>query len=101
MTFADIIRQGSTAVGPVIHVLEDPSLNRITLQINELHSIEQKSPSTKTRKSDGSVPGVGLGKLVTPLDIFIKLRKNPVLVALLGLGLIGVPFALGYILGSR
>lgn len=94
------IKGGTSALGPAVHVLEDPALPQIIKSVKALHAIEQSSPSTQVRTSSGTVPGVGLSKLVVPLNAFVAIRKNPIVGIGLVLLILGLPFALGYFIAK-
>lgn len=103
LSLGEIIRaaeSGASAIGPAVHVLEDPALPQVIQSVKELHAVEQKRPSTAVRTSTGKVPGIGLSKLVVPIKTAVMIRKNPIIGVGLVLLVLGLPFALGYALAK-
>jgi hypothetical protein len=88
---ADIIKTGTT-------VLNDPALPQIIGMVVELNSLEKKAASSPSSGSTGQ--GIGLRKVVKPLELFVFYRKNEWILPVAIGGLIGLPFLLGYVVGK-
>lgn len=107
LSFSDVkaVVKGAIAQGPDVItatklIIEDPALPRIAGLVEELHGLEQSSPSKPGRPSRPSVPGIGLKRVVTPLRLYTVGKERPVLgYAMLG-GILAAPVLLGYILGK-
>ena len=80
------------------YILEDPALGKVAVRIIELNNLEQpdagKGPATGPR-----IPGIGLNRLVKPLDVYISFRKNPVPFYIGAAAVAGGLVFLGYLLG--
>lgn len=89
----DIIKTGTT-------ILNDPALPKIIANVVELNSLEKSDAKTPSGQASGATgQGIGLRKVVRPLELFVFYRKNPWIAPVAIGGLIGLPFVLGYLLG--
>jgi hypothetical protein len=90
----DVITGAVDAAGAGALILADPALPQIAGLIGQLHTAQQVPGQPET-------PGIGLGSLVLPLQLYVQYQQNPVVVGALALGLvIGLPMALGYYLAK-
>ena len=88
----DIIKTGTT-------VLSDPALPKIVGMVMELNSLE-KSAAASGPSSGSTGQGIGLRKVVKPLELFVYYRKNEWILPVAVAGLVGLPFLLGYVVGK-
>jgi hypothetical protein len=89
-----VIKAGTT-------ILQDPALPKIVANVMELNSLEKKSPSTSSSGSSSGGQGIGLNKVVRPLEAFVFYRKNEWILPVALAGVVGAPFLLGYLFGKR
>lgn len=87
-------------VGPALYILQDPALPRIAKSVRELHEIEQRSPST-TQRIGNEVPGIGLGMVAAPLELFVFARRYPIVGIAMAIAAIGIPVLIGYKLAKK
>lgn len=89
------IKNVKGAINPALEIVADPYFPEIIGRIEQLHALEVQAGGPDTR-------GVGLRHLVYPLGVYVEFRKNPIVMGALILGLVvGIPFSLGYLFGSR
>lgn len=88
---AEIIKTGTT-------VLSDPALPQIIGMVVELNAMEKSAANTPSSGSTGQ--GIGLRKVVKPLELFVFYRKNEWVLPVAIAGLVGLPFLLGYVVGK-
>lgn len=89
----DIIKTGTT-------ILNDPALPKIIANVVELNSLEKSDAKTSSGQASGATgQGIGLRKVVRPLELFVFYRKNPWIAPVAVASLVGLPFLMGYLLG--
>lgn len=92
----DVFTGIASSANVAVNILNDPALPQLAQQIQTLHDLEQPNGS------GDNVPGIGLGRIVSYVDLYTKYRSNPMLYGTLAVGLIlGIPFLIGYTLGRR
>ena len=74
-------------------ILADPALPVVTKSIIELRDLENKGGTGES--------GIGLKRIVKPLQLYVRVRKTPILGVAIVAGLLSVPFLLGYGIGKR
>lgn len=91
------LETASSVLGATKTVLEDPALPRVTALVMELHALQPKS------KGGGGPPskGIGLNKIVAPLQFYVATQRNPLLGYAVIAGVLAVPFLLGYAVGKK
>ncbi len=87
-----------TAGGVIPIILEDPGLPLLTREIVRLHTVEQRYPSTGPAGTPGK--GIGLVRIVPIVKGYTWYRENPTMGLLAGLGIVAIPFLLGYVAGK-
>ena len=88
-----------SAVDAAAAIASDPALPQVAGLILQL---QQNEASTSQAQTGVARPGIGLGRLVTPLEIYVAYRQNPLVIGTLVLGaLVGIPMAIGYVLGRK
>lgn len=91
--------EGAYAAGGVIPIiLEDPGLPLLTREIVRLHAVEERYPSTGPTGTPGK--GIGLVRIVPIVKAYTWYRENPAMGLLAGLGIVALPFLLGYVAGK-
>jgi len=85
-----------SAAEAAAYIANDPALPQVASRIQTLHSLEAQA-------SAGTVnaQGIGLHRLVKPLDAYITYRKNPWLGYVAVAAALGLPFFLGYVMGKK
>ncbi len=68
-------------MGTVRHVMEDPALGAVIARVETIRSMEPPSSS-----AGGAPVGIGLHRLLGPLDAYIWVRRNPWVPWAVGLG---------------
>jgi len=111
-----IVAKGEKYVDTALMVIEDPALPRVIAQVQELHKIEEAAAAKKARTpaevmaaqvapAQKKGVGIGLSKVVGPLDLYIKYRRNPAIgYAVVGgavLVLVGLGFGIGWAVKPR
>ena len=89
----------ATAGAAVAKVVEDPHLPEVACQVLRLNAIERgvSTPScTIVPVAHQPGKGIGLRSVVKPLRLFVKAKENPPLAFLVGAGVVGTIFLLGY-----
>lgn len=76
-------------------VTSDPCLNQVSDLANQLSALQQ-TPGAST-----PTPGVGLCKLVQPLQVVVWAETNPMLAMAAAAGAVGLLIAIGYGLAKR
>lgn len=94
-TLDGLLDTASSALDAAKYILEDPALPKITYSVVELHSLEQRGAKPGTSK-----PGIGLNRFVTPLQTYVKMRRNPIIGYAALAGIVSIPVMIGYILGK-
>lgn len=92
------LETASSVLGATKTILEDPALPRVTALVMELHSLQPKSSGGS---SGGSSKGIGLNKIVGPLEFYVATQRNPILGYAVIAGVLAVPFLLGYAVGKK
>lgn len=91
--------QGYDAADAIQYIALDPALPLVISRIRTLHDLEQ-SPSTPGQPSPPEKPGIGLQRLVQPLDYYIYYRRNPWVLPVGAACVIGGLIAIGYLLAK-
>lgn len=92
--------QGSDTTDAIQYIVMDPGLPLVISRIRTLHDLEQGS-STPGQPSPPEKPGIGLQRLVKPLDYYIYYRRNPWVLPAAVVGVVGGLVAIGYLLGAK
>ena len=66
------------------YIAEDPALVPFAQRIVVLHKLEE-SEATSSGKPASSAKGIGLSKLLGPIDAYIWVRKNPWVIPAIGI----------------
>lgn len=77
-----------------LSVVADPYLPRVTQLVLEMRDVEAST------SGPSQMPGIGLRHAVLPLEIFVKIRKHPIISALVAIGVIGGIYYAGYSSGK-
>lgn len=99
-SFQEYLEKGRKALQAAGYVIEDPALPEVTKLLLELHALEQKArkPGAPPPKKE---PGIGLKRVVKPLRMYVKARKNPLYGFAIVAGALAVPFLFGYLVGKK
>jgi len=90
-----IIGTAGKALQAVGKVLEDPALPQVTVLVLKLNA------TTKGGAGGPPAKGIGLSAALTPLKGFLYYRENPWIVYAGLAALVGAPFYLGYLFGTK
>lgn len=85
----------SDIFGTGVNALSDPCIGQVTALLTQLHDLQ---PPTVPGASSG--PGVGLCSAVTPLQLFVATQKNPWLLPVVAIGVVGGLVGIGWMLGE-
>ena len=96
-----LLKGASSTVAPAYHVLSDPALPMVAGRISSLHDLEAQQVSKETGISPSKVKGIGLHRMVKPLDAYIWYRRNPWILPVALIGIRAIPFLLGYKKGRK
>lgn len=89
------IDTAAPALAAVKNVLDDPALPKVTSLVIRLHGAQQAKPTVPGQPTPPKQPGIGLSKIVKPLELYVYSQEHFwVLPAVLG-GIIAIPFLLG------
>jgi hypothetical protein len=91
------LETASNVLGATKTILEDPALPRVTTLVMELHSLQPKSKGASGPPSKG----IGLNKIVGPLEFYVATQRNPILGYAVVAGILAVPFLVGYAVGKK
>ena len=103
--FSALIDRAAPTVLAAARVIEDPALPEVTCQVLRLHTIAAGQPvgapckrivitDTDKRK------GIGLYAARDPLRAYVWARQHPLLATLVGVGIVGGLYYLGYSAGK-
>lgn len=99
-----VVERGIAFMPTIVSIVEDPALPQLVQRINTLRQLEQKS-ATPGRPAPAPTPGVGIQKMLAPIDAFIWYREHPKTAIALGvtgaLALVGAGFAIGRVTARR
>lgn len=101
-TLGSLTSMLATAGGFLTNVLEDPALPAVTNLVQQVYTTEKARATAKTPSATPTgpkVPGVGLSKLVKPLQTYLWVRQNPVKAKLIAVGVLLAPVLLGMGIG--
>lgn len=115
---AEALSRAKSLIKAGTNILEDPALPRVTQLILKLNEIEQRKPAPKpvpkpapkpgqkpapkpTAPAKPKVPGIGLSTVVKPLEFYVYTQENSWVIPVAVLGLLAVPFLLGYKVARR
>jgi hypothetical protein len=96
----DTVNTIVSGVDTIGYIVEDPALPKIIGYIKTLHDLEQAPTGAAAvvanHAGGGYTRGIGLNRLVMPLQAYVQIRKNPILGYLLIGAILSLPFMLGY-----
>lgn len=106
LDLGELITKGGPAVQAASKVITDPALPEITCHVLRLNAIvEGRDPGPPcARKVYTAVEkhkGVGLSLATTPLRMIVWARKNPAIAIGAGVGVVGLIWYLGYLMGKK
>lgn len=92
----DVLPNIGSAAGAAAYIVADPALGQVAGLIEQLHNLQpQTSPGVPG-------PGVGLGDLIFPLQVYVAFKQNPIVIGSLVVGaIVGIPMFIGYMLGKK
>jgi hypothetical protein len=84
-----------------INVLDDPYANEVVCHIQQLGQIKAGTAVQGCVEVPSGVPGgIGLDNVAIGLRYYVYAEQNPWVYPLAAIGIIGLPFLLGYYLGE-
>lgn len=86
----------SDAAQGALNVVIDPCLLNVAGLLNELHKAEAASGGPTQ-----AAPGIGLCKVVKPLEFVVFVRNNPIVGWGMIAGFLGIFVGIGYKIGKR
>lgn len=90
----DIFSSAQKGAQAAALILEDPYFPEVTRRVVRLHELEQK-PQRAGQPKPAQVKGIGLKRIVKPLDYYIAYRERPWTGYLALAALLGIPYLLG------
>jgi hypothetical protein len=85
----------------VVNVLNDPYASEVACHIQQLSQIKAGTAVQGCAEVPSGVPGgVGLDNVAIALRYYVYAQQNPWVFPLAAVGLIGLPFLIGYYLGE-
>lgn len=92
-----IVNGVEASLGTAVNVAEDPYLPEIVCRIGQLQQLNAGGAAGPcVELPDGLTGGVGLSAAVKPLRLYVYAKQNVWVFPALILGILGVPFMLGY-----
>jgi hypothetical protein len=99
-----IVEKGIGYLPTIVNIVQDPALPQLVQRINTLRRLEQK-PATPGQPAPAAVPGVGIQKMLAPIDAFIWYREHPKTAIMIGVGatvaLVGAGVLIGRVTKRR
>lgn len=90
------VNLASKGVQAATVILEDPYFPKVAGLVLELHQLEQpKRPSAPGASVPAPKKGIGLNKVVKPLEMYVQFRRNPIAGYAIIAGVLAIPFLLG------
>lgn len=92
----DIVENRDELLNATRLILEDPALPdvaRLAIRLNNLEPFETVGKSLKK-------VGVGLKSAVTPMKLYVKYRRNPVVGKIVVGAIVALPIYIGYLLSK-
>lgn len=88
-------------VGAGINVANDPYLGEVLCHLTQLEQIKKKQPvQTCQDTPDGIQGGAGLSRAVKPMRLYVFAEGHKWVYAAAAIGILAVPFWLGYSMGK-
>lgn len=102
-----LVEKLSPYMDVAVSAAEDPALPAVMKRIRTLRAMKPAKPtkSTKPSAKPPTAKGIGLRRVVTPLNVYIYIRKHPWVPYVVGgvalLLLVGGSVGIGYVVGRR
>lgn len=91
----------SSELSSVVNVLNDPYATEVACHIQQLSQIKAGQVVQNCVEVPSGVPGgVGLDNVAIALRYYVYAEQNPWVIPLAAIGIIGLPFLIGYYLGE-